>query len=76
MGELDRASTSRYQYDVVEANITVHAPVLTAGGIDLKIGQYSTPLGFEVIEPSANRSTAIPTSSISACRSSTAGGSR
>lgn len=54
MGELDRASTSRYQYDVVEANITVHAPILTAGGIDLKVGQYSTPLGFEVIEPSAN----------------------
>ena len=54
MGELDRASTSRYQYDVVEANVTVHAPVLTEGGVDLKLGQYSTPLGLETIDPSTN----------------------
>lgn len=54
MGELDRASTSRYQYDIVEANVTVHAPVLTAGGIDFKVGQYSTPLGLETIDPATN----------------------
>jgi hypothetical protein len=44
----------RYQFDVVEANALFHLPVLTAGGIDLKVGQYSTPLGYETIDPSTN----------------------
>ena len=26
----------------------------TAGGIDLKVGQYPTPLGYETIDPSTN----------------------
>jgi hypothetical protein len=44
----------RYQFDIVEANVLFHLPVLTTGGIDLKVGQYSTPLGFETIDPSTN----------------------
>ena len=32
----------------------VHAPVLTAGGIDLKAGVFATPLGYETIDPSTN----------------------
>ena len=54
LGEFDRSLSSRYQFDVVEANVTVHAPVLTAGGLDVKAGQYSTPLGYETIDPSTN----------------------
>ncbi len=54
LGEFDRASKSRYQYDIVEANVTLHAPVLTEGGIDAKVGQYSTPLGYETIDPVTN----------------------
>jgi len=55
LGELNRVDPNqRYQLDVVEANLLFHLPVLTSGGIDLKAGQYPTPLGFEVIDPSLN----------------------
>jgi hypothetical protein len=52
--EFDRVTHSRNQWDVVEANVVIHAPVATEGGIDLKVGQYSTPLGAEVIDAAAN----------------------
>ena len=55
LGELNNALPGdRYQFDIVEANVQFHLPVLTAGGIDLKAGQYSTPLGYETIDPSTN----------------------
>jgi hypothetical protein len=46
--------SQRYQFDVVEANVLAHLPWLTEGGIDLKVGQYPTPLGYETIDPSTN----------------------
>jgi Putative beta-barrel porin-2, OmpL-like. bbp2 len=55
LGELNRVDpTARYQLDVVEANVLAHLPFVTAGGIDLKAGQYTTPLGYELIDPSTN----------------------
>jgi hypothetical protein len=55
LGELNRVDpTQRYQLDVVEANVLAHLPWLTEGGIDLKVGQYPTPLGYETIDPSTN----------------------
>jgi hypothetical protein len=42
----------RYQLDLVEANLQVRLPVME--GLDLKAGMYSTPLGFELIDPSTN----------------------
>jgi Putative beta-barrel porin-2, OmpL-like. bbp2 len=54
IGELDRVTGALDQVDIVEANATIHMPVLTKGGIDVKIGQYVTPLGEEVIDPSGN----------------------
>lgn len=54
LGEFDHVSSGRYQMDLVEANVTIHAPVLTEGGVDLKLGQYSTPIGYETIDPSTN----------------------
>jgi hypothetical protein len=55
LGELNRVvPNQRYQFDVVEANLLAHVPWLTEGGIDLKVGQYSTPLGYETIDPSTN----------------------
>jgi hypothetical protein len=55
LGEFNNvAPGDRYQLDVVEANVLFHLPVLTDGGIDLKAGQYSTPLGYETIDPSTN----------------------
>ena len=53
-GELDRVFRDRNQVDIVEANISAHLPLLTAGGIDAKIGQYPTPIGSEVIDASGN----------------------
>jgi hypothetical protein len=55
LGELNRVNPEdRNQLDVVEANVLFHLPVLFEGGIDLKAGQYSTPIGFETIDPSTN----------------------
>jgi hypothetical protein len=56
LGEFDWVNPyDRNQFDVVEANALFHLPVLFNGGIDLKVGQYSTPLGFETIDPSTNQ---------------------
>ncbi|HVY17458.1 MAG TPA: porin [Rhodopila sp.] len=44
----------RYQFDIVEANALFHLPVVTSGGLDLKVGLYPTPLGYETIDPSTN----------------------
>jgi Putative beta-barrel porin-2, OmpL-like. bbp2 len=45
---------SHIQGDIVEANILLHTPWLTAGGVDFKAGMYSTPIGAETIDPSTN----------------------
>ncbi len=47
-------SSTRFQGDIVEANALVHTPWLTEGGIDFKLGMYSTPMGAETIDPSTN----------------------
>jgi hypothetical protein len=55
LGELNRVNPEdRNQLDVVEANVLFHLPVLFEGGIDIKAGQYSTPIGYETIDPSTN----------------------
>lgn len=55
LGELNRVDpTDRNQLDVVEANVLFHLPVLFDGGVDIKAGQYSTPIGYETIDPSTN----------------------
>ena len=54
IGEFDRSLNELNQFDIVEANVVAHLPVLTAGGIDVKIGQFSTPIGAEVIDPTGD----------------------
>lgn len=54
LNEFDRSINSRYQVDIVEADLQAHMPIITSGGVDLKVGQYPTPLGYEVITPSGN----------------------
>jgi hypothetical protein len=55
LGELNRVNPQdRNQLDVVEANVLFHLPVLFEGGVDIKAGQYSTPIGYETIDPSTN----------------------
>lgn len=46
--------TGRYQGDITEANILVHTPWITEGGLDFKLGMFSTPMGFETIDPITN----------------------
>ena len=53
-GELDESPTTRNQFDIVEANVQAHLPILTKGGIDVKAGQFVTLLGQEVIDPTGN----------------------
>ena len=53
-GEFDRSINSRYQFDIVEADALAHLPWLGSGGMDVKLGQYPTPIGYEVINPTAN----------------------
>jgi len=55
LGEFNNALPGdRYQFDLVEANVQFHVPFPTSGGMDIKAGQYATPLGFETIDPSTN----------------------
>jgi len=42
------------QFDIIEGDVLLHLPFPTAGGMDVHVGMYPTPLGFEVIDPSAN----------------------
>lgn len=54
LGELNNVlPNQRYQFDVVEANVQLRLPVF-AGGLDIKAGQYTTPIGYETIDPSTN----------------------
>jgi hypothetical protein len=48
------SSKNRNQFDVVEANVSIHTPWLGAGGMDIKAGLYPTLLGAEVIDPNGN----------------------
>jgi outer membrane protein OmpA-like peptidoglycan-associated protein len=54
LGEFTHVTADRAQLDIVEASLSAHLPALTSGGVDVKFGQYPTPIGFEVIEPSLN----------------------
>jgi hypothetical protein len=52
--EFDRSINSRYQFDIVEADLLAHFPAIGSGGMDVKFGQYPTPIGYEVINPTGN----------------------
>ena len=54
LGEFDNLTDSRYQLSLLQANVLVHTPWLTSGGIDWKVGQFVTPYGYETIDPSTN----------------------
>lgn len=54
LGELDGVTNRRNQFDIVEANVQAHLPILTAGGVDIKVGQFVTLEGAEVIPAPAN----------------------
>ena len=54
LGEFDGVTNRRNQFDVVEAYVQAHLPILTSGGVDVKVGQYVTLEGAEVIDATGN----------------------
>ena len=54
LGEFTNVTSDRNQVTLLQANILLHTPWLTAGGIDWKLGQFVTPIGYETIDPSTN----------------------
>jgi hypothetical protein len=48
------AATSIVQPDLVEAYLNLHLPVITEGGLDLKLGKWVTLEGAETIDPRTN----------------------
>ena len=55
LGLLDHAMRgSLYQPDIPEAYLSLHFPIFTEGGVDLKLGKFVTLEGAETIDPRTN----------------------
>jgi hypothetical protein len=55
LGMLDHAMrSSLYQPDIPEVYLSLHFPIVTEGGIDLKLGKFVTLEGAETIDPRTN----------------------
>jgi hypothetical protein len=55
LGLFDHAMRgSLYQPDIPEAYLNLHLPLLTEGGIDVKVGKFVTLEGAETIDPRTN----------------------
>lgn len=55
--EADHLFRGRDQVDIVEASVSAHLPVLSdlfEHGVDVKIGQFPSPMGAEVIDATGN----------------------
>ncbi len=46
--------SQRDQLNLLQAFGAFHLPVFTAGGVDLKVGLFTSPQGFETLDPSTN----------------------
>ena len=54
LGVFDHLIHDRNQIDLTEADIALHAPWFSPGGVDLKGGLYPSPLGSEALDPKSN----------------------
>ncbi len=55
LGLLDHAmSSGLYQPDIPEVYLSLHLPLITDGGIDVKLGKFVTLEGEETIDPRTN----------------------
>jgi len=55
LGLLNHAMRSGlYQPDIPEAYLNLHLPILTEGGVDVKLGKFVTLEGAETIDPRTN----------------------
>jgi hypothetical protein len=52
--EWDRSTNSPYQWDINYLEGNVHSSIPGTSGVDLQIGEYATPLGYEVIDSTGN----------------------
>ena len=50
----DAAATSIVQPDLVEGYLSLHLPIVSEGGLDLKLGKFVTLEGAETIDPRTN----------------------
>ena len=50
----DTAATSIVQPDLVEGYLNLHFPIISEGGLDLKLGKFVTLEGAETIDPRKN----------------------
>jgi hypothetical protein len=50
----DAAATSIVQPDLVEGYLNLHFPIISEGGLDLKLGKFVTLEGAETIDPRTN----------------------
>src|SRR5438876_6802421 len=50
----DTAATSIVQPDLVEGYLSLHFPIITEGGLDMKLGKWVTLEGAETIDPRTN----------------------
>ena len=44
----------RNQLNIVQGYVAAHLPWFTSGGVDVKAGLFSSPQGFETLDPSTN----------------------
>jgi hypothetical protein len=54
LGLLDNASNMRNQPDIPEFWLNFHLPVISRGGLDVKVGKFVTLEGAETIDPRTN----------------------
>ncbi len=51
VGQFDRLIGDRNQLVVRTANVSAHLPWFTSGGLDVKAGEYASPVGYEPYDP-------------------------
>jgi Putative beta-barrel porin-2, OmpL-like. bbp2 len=54
LGLFDSTLNQSIQFDIPEVYLSAHFPVLSAGGVDLKVGKFVTLEGAETIDPRLN----------------------
>ena len=54
LGQFDRLITQRYQFGIIQADLLLHLPWVTSAGTDVKIGEFPSIMGLEVLDPSGN----------------------
>jgi hypothetical protein len=51
---MDLSTNDRVQPDFPEISASFHLPIITAGGLDLKLGKYQDPMSAETVDPRTN----------------------